>query len=428
MSLEVVVNACASFDDCDEVAALCGSSFPEEVWSQGLSVHQWAQIEADDLRHTPAWWKQIGLAREGSSTGRLLGVVVLTLEKEADESISWSEYSRRVGCGPTVLSWMYDQVLDEALLDYECLIDFIAVSPEARGKGVGAKLMCWAEDAGTAILAETQGAAVAALGVDMTLWVAADNAAACRLYQRSGYAVVRRTDSGTCTCLASQVHKWFLGHPVWIKMRKQLPVPEHLASLKPCQQSFSLAVAAGSGACAALACTTAALGGEGRFEEVPLGPAQISLEPAHDSAQTAISRSAVSLPAMAASSLFGSKHPVKDTRAQLSVELQAVGSLGAGHLKTALAGGSREPACGEALASSRLSAAAAAPACARSVASASVALVTATSDSSDSEDEEGLEVDVAHAAAAHRSTTEAAGGCDVFRLVSLKSDAETASN
>jgi hypothetical protein len=91
MSLEVVVNACASFDDCDEVAALCGSSFPEEVWSQvgggerrraaaarscftfavsclaaalnalqGLSVHQWAQIEADDLRHTPAWWKQIG--------------------------------------------------------------------------------------------------------------------------------------------------------------------------------------------------------------------------------------------------------------------------------------------------------------------------------------------------------------------------------
>jgi GNAT superfamily N-acetyltransferase len=55
--------------------------------------------------------------------------------------------------------------------DHECLIDFVAVSPEARGKGVGAKLMCWAEDAGTAILAETQGAAVAALGVDMTLWV-----------------------------------------------------------------------------------------------------------------------------------------------------------------------------------------------------------------------------------------------------------------
>ena len=32
------------------------------------------------------------------------------------DSISWSEYSRRVGCGPTVLSMLYDRVLDEALL------------------------------------------------------------------------------------------------------------------------------------------------------------------------------------------------------------------------------------------------------------------------------------------------------------------------
>lgn len=55
--------------------------------------------------------------------------------------------------------------------EHECLIDFIAVSPEARGKGVGAKLMRWAEDAGATILAETEAAAVAAHGVEMTLWV-----------------------------------------------------------------------------------------------------------------------------------------------------------------------------------------------------------------------------------------------------------------
>ncbi len=57
------------------------------------------------------------------------------------------------------------------LQEHECLIDFIAVSPEARGKGVGAKLMSWAEEAGAAILAETEAAAVAAHGVEMTLWV-----------------------------------------------------------------------------------------------------------------------------------------------------------------------------------------------------------------------------------------------------------------
>lgn len=57
--------------------------------------------------------------------------------------------------------------------EHECLIDFIAVSPEARGRGVGAKLMQWAEGTGAAILAETETAAVAAHGVDMTLWVRA---------------------------------------------------------------------------------------------------------------------------------------------------------------------------------------------------------------------------------------------------------------
>jgi hypothetical protein len=54
-----------------------------------------------------------GLACEG---GQLLGVVVLTLENEEDDSLTWTEYSRRVGCGPTVLSMLYDQVLEEPLL------------------------------------------------------------------------------------------------------------------------------------------------------------------------------------------------------------------------------------------------------------------------------------------------------------------------
>jgi hypothetical protein len=43
-------------------------------------------------------------------------VVVLTLENEEDDSLTWTEYSRRVGCGPTILSMLYDQVLEEPLL------------------------------------------------------------------------------------------------------------------------------------------------------------------------------------------------------------------------------------------------------------------------------------------------------------------------
>jgi hypothetical protein len=159
---------------------------------------------------------------------------------------------------------LYDRVLDEALLEHECLIDFIAVSPDARGKGVGALLMRWAEQTGAAILAETEADAVAANGVDMTLWVAADNAAAVRLYTKSGYVPVKRTDRGACNCLASRVLNFFLGHSVWIKMRKPLPPPGHLVAAQPAPQSMPVAVASGAAA------------GEAQFEDVALEAAQQS--------------------------------------------------------------------------------------------------------------------------------------------------------
>lgn len=151
--------------------------------------------------------------------------------------------------------------------EHECLIDFIAVSPDARGKGVGAKLMRWAEQAGSDILAETETAAMVEHGVEMTLWVAADNTAALRLYERSGFVQVKRTDTGACRCMASAVLEWFLGHPVWVKMHKVLPVPPQLAAVQPPQQSMAVP----AGGCTAPAAAAAAAGlREASFVTVPL--------------------------------------------------------------------------------------------------------------------------------------------------------------
>lgn len=205
---------------------------------------------------------------------RVLGAIVLTFAKERDESISYWEVSKRVGCLATMHNWMYDQVLEEplkvrglggaggglggagrggaglggagrgvergrrggraagrwqagraaktvgcttpiqpaslrsssllvcaapppspdlaalparpaALQPHECLIDFIAVSPAARGKGVGALLMAWAQETGTAILLEREPEAVAAHGPLMILWV-------------SGGAATRSALSASC--------------------------------------------------------------------------------------------------------------------------------------------------------------------------------------------------------------------------------------
>eukprot|EP00887_Chlorella_sp_A99_P004974 scaffold4.g4974.t1 len=228
---KVVVRAVASASDCLEVANLTAQAFPEEVRAQGISVRQYRELEHEELVSQPHYWPTIGLACDGNM---VLGTVVLSFADEEDGGLTYWQYSRRVGCIPTLLTLAYDHVLEEPLQPQECLIDFIAVAPEARGHGVGAALMAWAEATGAALLAARAPAALAAAGGPcMSLWVAADNVTACRLYQRTGYTAVKRTDEGSCDCIMSRVFRWFLGHETWIKMVKALPAPPGLALVKP---------------------------------------------------------------------------------------------------------------------------------------------------------------------------------------------------
>lgn len=61
----------------------------------------------------------------------MLGAIVLTFAKERDESISYWEVSKRVGCLATMHNWMYDQVLEEPLKVW---------GPRARGWAGGGKV------------------------------------------------------------------------------------------------------------------------------------------------------------------------------------------------------------------------------------------------------------------------------------------------
>jgi len=153
----------------------------------------------------------------------------MTVDEEPGALLSyWStklSITRSAGLQATLLTCCYDQVLEEALKPHECLIDFIVVSPEARGKGVGTDLMRWAETRAAGILSQRAPAAIAAHGVQMTLWVAADNAPACKLYEKEGYLVVKKTDEAMYSCFSSLIFRTFLGHPVWHKMCKHLPPP-----------------------------------------------------------------------------------------------------------------------------------------------------------------------------------------------------------
>jgi GNAT superfamily N-acetyltransferase len=178
---------------------------------------------------------------------KVVGAVVLTVEDEPDAALSYWQLTRRAGCLAAVRTALYDQVLEEALQPHECLVDFLAVSAEARGRGVGALLMRWAERTAVDLLAQHAPREVAAHhGVLMTLWVAADNDAACRLYGRAGYEVTKRTGESPWACVSSKVFTSFLGHPVWHKMSKKVPAPP-APGLKPPAQQAAVAVAAQAG-------------------------------------------------------------------------------------------------------------------------------------------------------------------------------------
>ncbi|GAB4814309.1 hypothetical protein N2152v2_001355 [Parachlorella kessleri] len=238
---KVVVRPVASEVELKAVVDLTGNSFPEECgtlqWKggAGLTLRQWQELELEDLKRQRHLWPSIGLAVEQTPEGdKILGAVVLSFESVPDTGVTYWEVSKRVGCLATLHNYVYDNViLEEPLKAHECLIDFIAVSPDARGKGVGAALMGWAQETGVRILGETEREAVAAHGPLMSLWVAADNAVAVKLYQKCGYQVVYKTNDSFCSCLMSRLFKSFLGHPVWHKMSKQLPVPEPAAFKQP---------------------------------------------------------------------------------------------------------------------------------------------------------------------------------------------------
>lgn len=200
---------------------LCyGSNAVSECEDRSLEAH----LNANPIHYLEPLFST-GIALEND---KVIGAIVLTVDDEPDAALSYWEVTRRAGCVPTLLTMCYDQVLEEPLEPHECLIDFLAVSAEARGKGVGAKLIHWAEQAATDILRRRVPEAVADHGVLMTLWVAADNSPATRLYHKESYKVVRRTDESLHACFSSCILQRFLGHAVWVKMHKALPAPDAL--------------------------------------------------------------------------------------------------------------------------------------------------------------------------------------------------------
>lgn len=210
-----------------------------------------------------------GVACEGDN---IIGTVVLTIDNEIDGSLSYWQISQRVGCLPTLCTIAYDSVLEDPLTPHEVLIDFIAVTSEARGKGVGTKLLAWAEETAKQVLIERCPDDVQEHGVLMSLWVrrsriflvilrvklrnhappllknltnntqnmvqqklqvANSNTNARKLYEKAGYKIVKSTNKQPCHFLSGCILRRFLGDSVWHKMQKPLDAAESIQHKAP---------------------------------------------------------------------------------------------------------------------------------------------------------------------------------------------------
>jgi ribosomal protein S18 acetylase RimI-like enzyme len=191
------------------------AGIPEEYRDQAVRIHQAAfgakarRVLGDDER-TQAFWRSAlnddgcTLALDGS-TGQVVGVMATTDQQHRATAREWK--SARDAYGALSAAW---RVLLLALLRHtpkpgELHIEFLAVSPESRGRGVGGVLLTLAQQ-----LARVRGRDKVTLDVTDT------NPRAKARYERAGFTVytTRRVDP---------LSRWLFGFKAYDAM--VLPVP-----------------------------------------------------------------------------------------------------------------------------------------------------------------------------------------------------------
>ena len=226
--------------DIPEVLHALASAFPAEVEGLGLSEAAFVELHCRLLatKRGIEAFGVVGVAREAKERGAFLGVVVVqgaggegggggggeAEEEETEAAASTSSSSSpppppltptpsflsrlrslrarfssvRSLCGvrAAALSLARDLLLPESLADDELLLEYLAVSPRARGRGVGRALLAfavaeaqrWGEGEGAGNYSKKKKKKTA-----LTLWVDAGNEAALALYFSAGF---RRVPGG----------------------------------------------------------------------------------------------------------------------------------------------------------------------------------------------------------------------------------------
>jgi ribosomal protein S18 acetylase RimI-like enzyme len=133
--------------------------------------------------------------------GKIVGVMLLKWKGQkrikSAYKVPFSRLVQNYGFVNTIRILIGFSILEESTTKEECYIEHIAVAPEARGLGIGTKLL----DHALRYTGKTPGLSTT------SLYVAASNVSAQRLYERMGF-IVRRNRKSWLTKVVFHEYSW----------------------------------------------------------------------------------------------------------------------------------------------------------------------------------------------------------------------------
>lgn len=147
MSTEKIEIRAMIVEDFDEAAMIMTHGFRNQL----RNLEKWSDEKVAKLLLLAKTFDETNLEGHFVATfkGRVVGVMHLNwlaqMKARKEPRLDLRKIVKEIGLGPLIVSSITLMMLDEKVTKDEMMVEFLAVSPEYRSKGIGKKLLAYGE-------------------------------------------------------------------------------------------------------------------------------------------------------------------------------------------------------------------------------------------------------------------------------------------